>query len=93
MKVIGCLVWIKRDWQKNKFLFIIEMLFFILNMYSSLYVAFYMPNVDFLFLYSLYIVATIFGIAYSVIRNSFPLLLTNVCYLIIEFFGIARLLY
>ncbi|MDD2839573.1 MAG: hypothetical protein PHY80_00385 [Rickettsiales bacterium] len=92
MRIIGCLVWIKRDWQRNKFLFAIEMGFFLLNMYSSLYVALLMPNIDFLFLYSLYVIATLLGITYSVIRNSFPLLLTNICYLVIEFYGIARLL-
>lgn len=92
MKVIGCLVWVKRDWQKNKILFTIETAFFLLNMYTSLYVAFLMPNIDFLFLYSLYVIASILGVSYSVMRNSFPLLLTNICYLIIEFFGIARLL-
>ncbi|HSQ98239.1 MAG TPA: hypothetical protein VLL98_06020 [Rickettsiales bacterium] len=92
MKIIGCLVWIKRDWQKSKFLFIIESIFFVLNIYTSIYVAVVMPNINFLFLYITYIIATILGVFYSVIRNSFPLLLTNVCYLLIEIFATIRLL-
>lgn len=91
MKIIGCLVWIKRDWQKSKFLFLVESIFFVLNIYTSIYVALEMPNVNFFFLYVLYIIATFLGIIYSVARNSFPLLLTNICYLIIEVLALVRL--
>jgi hypothetical protein len=92
MKIIGCLVWIKRDWQKNKYLFTIETLYFILNMWSSMYVALNMPDVNFLALYIMYVAASTLGVIYSIARNSFPLLLTNLCYVLIEFFALYKLL-
>lgn len=92
MKSENILLWIKRDWKRNKKLFIIETFAFIANIGTYFYMTISLPEPNFLIVYTLYLISSILGISYSIGRGSFNLFLTNLSYLLIEGLAFVKLL-
>lgn len=92
MKDTNFLRWVRRDWQRNRKLFIIQTLAFSINISSYIYMTIALPNPDFLIAYSMYLFGSTLSVIYSIGFGSFPLLLTNLSYLIIEAIGLFKIL-
>jgi len=92
MRDTNFLKWVARDWQRNKKMFMIQTLAFIFNISGYIYMTFALPLPNFLLAYGMYLFGSYLGVIYAVGFGSFPLLLTNLSYLIIEAIGIFKIL-
>lgn len=85
--------WLINDWKNNRFLFITENINMITNVFCGIYLAFWSPNINWILLYTSYIIGSISGILFSVRRKTLPLLIVNSVFTITNTYALVKFLF